>query len=87
MLGGVCKSDLSLRGVSEIIPKINQFLQPKNSQLQLIPPNKLLHVFWSTFFYQTIMQNGDNQMHFPIIVTHDRKLVHIVVCFYGIIHF
>jgi hypothetical protein len=56
--------------------KINQFPQPKNSQLhQLIPPNKLLHVFSNTFFYQTIMQNGDNQMHFPIIVTHDRKLV------------
>ena len=31
------------------------------------------------FFYKTIMQNGDNQMHFPIILTHNMKLVHIVV--------
>jgi hypothetical protein len=33
------------------------------------------------FFIKQSLQNGDNQMHFPIIVTHDRKLVHIVVCF------
>jgi hypothetical protein len=25
------------------------------------------------------MQHGDNQMHFPIILTYNRKFVHIVV--------